>query len=78
MKNTLINLFIGSDIEANYVASLLKDNNIKFYIHNTLEESVSAGWAASSPSNSTTIQVYAEDASKAKEILNEYLNNKQP
>lgn len=68
---------MGSDIEANYIASLLKDNNIEFYIHNTLEESVSAGWAASSPSNSTTIQVYVENASKAKEILGEYLNNKK-
>ena len=31
MENNLVNLFVGSDIEANYIASLLIDNNIKCF-----------------------------------------------
>lgn len=73
MENNLVNLFVGSDIEANYIASLLIDNNIKCFVQNTLEESMSAGWASGSYDNSSIVRVDISDAEKAKTIINEYL-----
>ena len=74
MKNNLVNLFVGSDIEANYIASLLIDNDIKCFVQNTLEESMSAGWASGSSDNSSILRVDISDKEKAKNIINEYLN----
>ena len=75
MKNNLVNLFVGSDIEANYIASLLIDNDIKCFVQNTLEESMSAGWASGSSDNGSIIRVDISDKEKAKNIINEYLNS---
>lgn len=76
MENNLINLFVGSDIEANYIAAILADNDIRCFVQNTLEESVSAGWASGSPDNGSIIRVEIADAEKAKSIINEYLKSK--
>lgn len=73
MKNNYIEMYSGSDIEANYIASLLSDNNINYIIENVLNESISAGWANGSSYNSSIIKVVESDADKAKEIINEYL-----
>lgn len=75
MENNLVNLFVGSNIEANYIASLLIDNNIKCFVQNTLEESMSAGWASGSSDNSSILRVDISDKEKAKNIINEYLNS---
>lgn len=74
MKNNFVEVFTGSDIEANYIAAMLNDNDIRYVITNTLEESLSAGWAASSSSNSTTVKVSTENIEAAKKIINDYLN----
>lgn len=74
MKNNFVEVFTGSDIEANYIAAMLNDNDIRYVITNTLEESLSAGWAASSSSNSTTVKVSTEYIEAAKKIINDYLN----
>lgn len=66
-------MFTGSDIEANYIASILSENNIKYIVENTLNESISAGWANGSPYNSSIIKVATNDIDKAKDIINEYL-----
>lgn len=75
MENNLVNLFVGSNIDANYIASLLIDNDIKCFVQNTLEESMSAGWASGSSDNSSIVRVDISDAEKAKFIINEYLNS---
>lgn len=75
MKNNLVNMFVGSDIEANYVAALLIDNQIRCFVQNTLEESSSAGWAAGSTYNSSIVRVEVEDAEKAKKIINDYIRD---
>ena len=72
MENELIKMFVGSDIEAQYIASLLKENGIEAILRNSLEESLRAGWAAASPNNSTAIFVEAESQGKAEEIISEY------
>lgn len=73
MKNNLVDIFIGSDIEANFIASLLIDNQIKCIVQNILEESLSAGWVSGSIYNSSIIRVEIEDAEKSKQIIDEYL-----
>lgn len=75
MENNLVNLFVGSNIDANYIASLLIDNDIKCFVQNTLEESMSAGWASGSSDNSSIVRVDISDAEKGKFIINEYLNS---
>ena len=36
MEKDLINLFVGSDIEASYIASLLEENGIPYILRNTM------------------------------------------
>ncbi len=77
MKNNLVQIFIGSDIEANYIASLLKQNEIDCMVQNILEESCSAGWAAASSFNSSIIRISTNDFEKAKQIINDYKSNSE-
>ena len=76
MKNDLIKVFIGSDIEANYIASLLIDNHIQCIVQNKLEGSLSAGWVNGSAYNSSIIQVDIADTEKANDIIKEYFKSK--
>jgi hypothetical protein len=76
MKNDLVKIFIGSDIEANYIASLLIENQIQCIVHNQLEGSLSAGWVNGSAYNSSIIQIDISDAEQAKNIINEYFKSK--
>lgn len=69
-------MFVGSDIEANYVAALLTDNHIRCLVQNTLEESTSAGWASGSTYNGSIVRVGIEDADKAKKIINDYIKDR--
>ena len=75
MENNLIEIFIGSDIDANYISSILIENNIDCIVENTLTQSLSAGWVNGSQYNSTSICVNINDAKKARQIINEYLDN---
>ena len=72
MGNDLIKIFTGSDIEANYVAALLKENKINYIIENRLNQSISAGWVSGSQENSSIIRVNVEDSQKALQLINEY------
>lgn len=72
MGNDLIKIFTGSDIEANYVAALLKENKINYIIENRLNQSISAGWVYGSQENSSIIRVNIEDSQKALQLINEY------
>lgn len=75
MKNNFIEVFTGSDIEANYIAAMLNENDIKYMITNTLEKSLNAGWVAGSSFNSTTLKVCPDDLESAKKIINDYIGN---
>lgn len=73
MDNAIVKVFIGTDIEANYIAALLMDEDIKCIVRNAFQASVTAGWADGSPMQSTEIFVYEEDAEKAQSIVDKYL-----
>lgn len=75
MKNNLTEIFTGSDIDANYIASILNENNINCIIQNSYEESLGAGWVSGSMFNSTVIRIEIDDYDKAKKIVDEYINS---
>lgn len=72
MESDLIKIFTGSDIEANYVAALLKENKIDYIVENRLNQSISAGWVSGSQESSSVIRVSAKDSQKASQLIDEY------
>ena len=72
MKNNLVDIFVGSDIEVNYIASLLIENQIQCFIENQLGSSLSAGWVNGSQYSSSTICININDVDKARNIITEY------
>ena len=76
MEKGIVNIFIGTDIEANYIAAMLNEKSIQCFVRNNFQASLNAGWADGSPDQSTELLVFPEDSEKAKEIVDNYLNNK--
>ncbi|MCQ2322058.1 MAG: DUF2007 domain-containing protein [Bacteroidales bacterium] len=76
MGNTSNVVYVGSDIEANYVASILKDNGIECYTRNRLYQSAIAGWVDGTESTSTEVSVNEEDEEKALRIIDNYEKEK--
>ena len=76
MEKGIVNIFIGTDIEANYIAAMLNEKSIQCFVRNNFQASINAGWADGSPDQSTELLVFPEDSEKAKEIVDNYLNNK--
>ena len=76
MSNDLIEIFIGSEIEANYISALLAENSIDNISENILNQSISAGWAAGSFYNSNIIRIDIKDLNRAKQILDEYFKDR--
>lgn len=72
MEKDLINLFVGSEIEASYIASLLEENGIPYILRNTMNEGLVAGWASANPDSSSTLLVESDYFDKAKSLLNTY------
>ena len=75
MEKGLVKIFIGTDIEANYIAAILNEDSIRCYVRNNFESSLGAGWADGSSDQSTELLVYPADAEKAKIVVDSYLNN---
>ena len=75
MENNLTEIFIGSEIETAYISSILSDNDIYNIVENRLNQSLAAGWVSGSAYNGCTINVYIEDADKAKQLIKEYLES---
>lgn len=75
MEKGLEKIFIGTDIEANYIAAMLNEESIQCFVRNNFESSLGAGWADGSAEQSTELLVYTEDAEKAKAVVDSYLNN---
>lgn len=76
MENRFESVFIGTDIEANYIATMLQDENIPCFVRNNFQSSITIGWADGNPDQSTKLLVNAEDFEKAKKIVDSYLNEK--
>ena len=75
MEKGLEKIFIGTDIEANYIAAMLNEESIQCFVKNIFQSSLNAGWADGNSDQSTVLLVYSEDSEKAKAIVDTYLNN---
>lgn len=75
MEKGLEKIFIGTDIEANYIAAMLNEESIQCFVKNNFQSSLNAGWADGNSDQSTVLLVYSEDSEKAKAIVDTYLNN---
>lgn len=75
MENRFESIYIGTDIEANYIAALLQDEDIPCIVRNNFQSSITIGWADGNPDQSTELLVNAEDVEKAKIIVDNYLKH---
>ena len=71
MENELKRIYSGSVINAEFIGSVLEDNNIQFLIRNFQEESLVAGWAANTIKGDASVFVFAKDYEKAMLLLDE-------
>jgi len=72
MTDELSLVYTGSRVEGLYLEELLKENGVGCIRKDTLEESISAGWAQGSPEDAVKIFVEAFNFAKAKKILDDY------
>lgn len=71
MNNELKRIYSGSVVDAEFIGSVLEDNDIQFLIRNFQEESLVAGWAANTIKGEASVFVFAEDYEKAMLLLDE-------
>ena len=71
MENELKKIYAGSLVEAEFISSVMEENGIQFLIRNFQEESLVAGWAASTIEGDATVYVFDKDYDRAMQILDE-------
>ncbi|MBN2638596.1 MAG: DUF2007 domain-containing protein [Bacteroidales bacterium] len=76
MKEEIMLVYTGSEVEAMYIVEILNENGIGAMKHNRLRSSIDAGWADGSPEDA--VQVFVEDFNfeKASKILEEYFKSR--
>ena len=71
MDNEIKKIYSGSVVNAEFIGSVLADNGIQFLIRNFQEESLVAGWAASTIHGDASVYVFDKDYDKAMLLLDE-------
>ena len=71
MDNEIKRIYSGSVINAEYIGSVLANNDIQFLIRNFQEESLVAGWAAGTIQGDASVYVFDKDYDKAMLLLDE-------
>ena len=71
MDNEVKRVYSGSVINAEYIGSVLANNDIQFLIRNFQEESLVAGWAAGTIQGDASVYVFDKDYDKAMLLLDE-------
>ena len=71
MENELKRIYSGSFVNAEFIGSVLEENDIQFLIRNFQEESLVAGWAANTIKGDASVFVFAKDYEKAMSLLAE-------
>ena len=71
MENEIKQVYAGSVVNAEYIGSVLEENGIQFLIRNFQEESLVAGWAASTIKGDASVYVFCKDYDKAMLLLDE-------
>ena len=71
MENEIKKVYTGSYMNAEFIGSVLEENDIRFLIRNYQQESLVAGWAANVIKGEAAVYVFSEDYDKAMLILDE-------
>ena len=71
MENKLKRIYSGSLVNAEFIGSVLNQNDIRFLIRNYQEESLVAGWAAGTIKGDASVYVFDKDYDKAMLLLDE-------
>ncbi|MBN1252730.1 MAG: DUF2007 domain-containing protein [Bacteroidales bacterium] len=69
-------VFSGSTVEANFIKSILNENNIEVIIKNFTENSINAGWVDPNSSAGVVVSVLANDFEQAEKLVREYFNSR--
>lgn len=71
MDNEIKQIYSGSVVNAEFIGSVLEENDIQFLIRNFQEESLVAGWAANVIKGEASVYVFAKDYDRAMLLLDE-------
>ena len=69
MADELIHIFSGSFLNAQFVANVLDENNIKCMVKDDYQNSIIAGWVSPGSENSVRVFVANKDVEAAKEVI---------
>jgi len=65
----LIHIYSGSFLNAQFIANLLDENNIKCMVKDDYQNSIIAGWVSPGSENSIRLFVAKKDVEAAKEVI---------
>ena len=65
----LIHIYSGSFLNAQFVANVLDENNIKCMVKDDYQNSIIAGWVSPGSENSVRVFVAKKDIETAKEVI---------
>ena len=68
-ENELIHIFTGSFLNAQFIANVLDENNIKCMVKDDYQNSIIAGWVSPGSENSIRVFVAKKDVKAAKEVI---------
>ena len=71
MENEIKKVYTGSYMNAEFIGSVLEENDIRFLIRNYQQESLVAGWAANVIKGEASVYVFSEDYDKAMRLLDD-------
>ena len=70
----LIHIYSGSFLNAQFVANVLDENNIKCMVKDDYQNSIIAGWVSPGSENSVRVFVAKKDVETAKEVIKKARN----
>ena len=65
----LIHIYSGSFLNAQFIANVLDENNIKCMVKDDYQNSIIAGWVSPGSENSIRVFVSKKDVEAAKEVI---------
>ena len=65
----LIHIYSGSFLNAQFIANVLDENNIKCMVKDDYQNSIIAGWVSPGSENSIRVFVAKKDIEAAKELI---------
>ena len=70
----LIHIYSGSFLNAQFIANVLDENNIKCMVKDDYQNSIIAGWVSPGSENSIRVFVAKKDVETAKEVIKNAIN----